>query len=183
MNTQSEYHRLLIAIKALYSKVTLRALHVRMHSNSKTFKSNHHQYITEKLNRHIERLANFEEQMTKDIGATPDSIKHIKTSENADTGHDNKKISLVIYDGLSKFFKINKTHDEQQSYVGDKLKNSTWTHIHAALRMTRQGDKSSAKLHADIANSALKEASHFMSVEEYKVFCEQVMDALSEIKC
>ena len=186
MSTQNQHHRLLISIKELYSKVALRALHARMHSNNKTFKSNHHQDISEQLTRHIEHLTNIKEQNNKNNEVSQISKRYMKINESSEADNNrynkNKRISSVIYDELSKYFKTNNTHDTQQPFVGDRLKKSAWIHIHAALRLARQGDKKSAKLHADIANSALKEASHFMPVEEYKIFCEQVTDALSEIK-
>lgn len=188
MSTQNQQNLLLNSIKELYSKMALRALHARMHSNSKTFKSNHYQDISEKLTRHIDHLTTIKEQNNKVYEVPQGSKNTLGTSEDCGSDYDKhktnniKNISSVIYDGLSKYFKSSNTLESKQPYVGDKLKKSAWIHIHAALRSARQGDKKSAKLHSDIANSALKEASHFMPFEEYKVFCEQVTDALSDVK-
>ena len=59
-------------------------------------------------------------------------------------------------------------------YMGEKLKESTWSHIHAAQLQARQGNINNAKLHAGIANDALKEAAHYMNEDDYKVLCDEV---------
>ena len=59
-------------------------------------------------------------------------------------------------------------------YMGEKLKESTWSHLHAAQLHARQGNIDNAKLHAGIANDALKEAAHYMSEDDYKDLCDEV---------
>ena len=78
--------------------------------------------------------------------------------------------------------KIFKSKLAPDPYMGDKLKDSAWSHIHTALLHARQGEAITAKLHADIANEALKEAAHYMSEEDYKVLCEEVAKAFKELK-
>ena len=58
--------------------------------------------------------------------------------------------------------------------LGRKLKISTWEHIHTSIRYARKGNRQSAKLHADIAASAIKEAAHYMPKEEYQTFIAEV---------
>ena len=66
--------------------------------------------------------------------------------------------------------------------MGDKLRDSTWTHIHAAKLHARQGDVTNADLHAGIAHDALKEAINYMTKEDYKVLCEEVAKAFKELE-
>ena len=66
--------------------------------------------------------------------------------------------------------------------MGKKLKDSTWSHIHTALMQARKGDVSTAKLHADIANGALKEAAHYMSEADYKLLCSEVEKSFEELE-
>lgn len=66
-------------------------------------------------------------------------------------------------------------------YIGDKLRDSTWSHIHAATLLTRQGDDVNARLHATIANQALKEAAHYMSEEDYTILCDEVSAGFNEL--
>lgn len=66
--------------------------------------------------------------------------------------------------------------------MGEKLKHSTWSHIHTATLQARQGSLTNAKVHAKIANDAFKEAANYMSEEDYKVFCNEVAKAFKELK-
>ena len=54
--------------------------------------------------------------------------------------------------------------------VGEKLMQSTWDHLHASIRYARSGNNESARLHASIMDSALKEAAHFLDDEVYSSF-------------
>ena len=87
--------------------------------------------------------------------------------------------------GLARHFKKSARKKESDQYMGEKLKTSTWTHIHTALMQARNGQATTAKLHADIANQALKEAAHYMSEQDYKAFFAEVeteLNKLEEIK-
>lgn len=65
--------------------------------------------------------------------------------------------------------------------LSKKLKESTWNHIHTALRLARQGEAGTARLHLDIASQALKEAAHYMSREEHIAFTVEVEEKLGDI--
>lgn len=54
--------------------------------------------------------------------------------------------------------------------VGEKLMQSTWDHLHASIRYVRAGNTESARLHASIMDSAIKEAVHFLNDEVYNEF-------------
>ena len=65
--------------------------------------------------------------------------------------------------------------------MGERLKSSTWSHLHLASMEARRGDAVAAKVHADIANQALKEAAHYMSDDEYKKFSGEVAQIINNI--
>ena len=52
---------------------------------------------------------------------------------------------------------------------------------HTALRYAHQGDVRTARLHADIANNAQKEAAFYMSEEEYQAFSQEVHEQLEAL--
>ena len=66
--------------------------------------------------------------------------------------------------------------------MGEKLKHSTWSHIHTATLQARQGSLKNAKMNATIANDAFKEAAHYMSEEDYKAFCIEVAKAFEVLE-
>ena len=84
--------------------------------------------------------------------------------------------------GLGRYFRSKQTESVRDPEMSKKLKKSTWNHIHTALRLARQGEVRTARLHADIANHALHEAGHYMSEEEYRKFTLEVEEKLSEIR-
>ncbi len=66
------------------------------------------------------------------------------------------------------------------SSVGEQIKARALEHVNKALLLARQGDKANSRLHADLTNSAVKEAARFMDREEYKEFVDLVKARLEE---
>lgn len=71
---------------------------------------------------------------------------------------------------LSGYFKKNKSYSELAPRISDKLKESAWEHTHTAIRLARLGDFTTAKLHAGLANNAIKELAHYLPETEYAEF-------------
>jgi len=65
--------------------------------------------------------------------------------------------------------------------MGGVLRKRTWEHIHAALRLARQGDAKNARLHVDLANAALAEAAHYLTDEEISEFATALKEKLREL--
>jgi hypothetical protein len=106
------------------------------------------------------------------------------TQDASPGGHQSDhRVSLVsrTFNGLGMYFKSSQTESVLDPELSEKLKKSTWNHIHTALRLARQGDAGTAKLHLDIASQALKEAAHYMSREEHIAFTVEVEEKLGEI--
>jgi hypothetical protein len=68
------------------------------------------------------------------------------------------------------------------SSVGDKIKARAVEHINKALLLARQGDMTNARMHAGIADSAVKEAARFMDGKEYGEFVELVKERLKKFE-
>lgn len=58
--------------------------------------------------------------------------------------------------------------------VGSKLMQSAWEHLHASVRYARLGNADTAKLHASIMESSLKEAAHFLEEDVYTEFVQNL---------
>lgn len=68
--------------------------------------------------------------------------------------------------------------------VGDKLMQSAWEHLHASVRFARLGNTETARLHASIMESSLKEAAHFLDDEVYDEFVQDLgkeLNGLTEL--
>jgi len=67
-----------------------------------------------------------------------------------------------------------------QPQMGKNLKSSVWEHINTAIRHAKNGDIETAKLHTNIAGSALDEAGHYMSHDDYSELVLQIESYFTE---
>ncbi|MCW8909413.1 MAG: hypothetical protein OQK76_02215 [Gammaproteobacteria bacterium] len=136
--------------------------------------------ISSLLDSHIEKLA-----VTTKQGIAPSANRInesflIKTNSSNDLSVQDKDI-----DGLANHYKVSASKYESSQYMGEKFKASIWLHIHTAFMQARSGQLTTAKVHADIASQALKEAIHYMSDEDFRAFyteVEKVINELQELK-
>ena len=183
MTTKHGLNRLSRTLYKLYYRLCDMDLHKHMNfynRNTSTYKTPD---ISASLTKHIDKLAPTGKPASPGASSTATAGSSKRASEpekakqpNQQSGWLNKLISNIL---PKKTFTSKITPDP---YMGNKLKDSTWSHIHTALLHARQGDANTAKLHADIANQALKEAAHYMSEEDYKVLCEKVAKAFKELE-
>ncbi|MFV9616288.1 MAG: hypothetical protein ACNYZG_10050 [Gammaproteobacteria bacterium] len=187
MSTKRGINRLSRALHELYYKFCDMDLHKRMslyHRNTSTNNPD----ISASLTKHIDKLA---------LSSKPSSATTTNTTANAGTTRPSNRVSRhgnikqlsqqhgwlnKVVSSVIRPKKIFTSKIASNPYMGDKLKDSTWSHIHTALLQARQGNAYNAKLHADIANGALKEAAHYMSEENYKALCGEVAKAFKELE-
>ena len=62
-----------------------------------------------------------------------------------------------------------------------QLQSSTMEHINLSLVLARQGNSEGAKLHVELAESAMHAASRFMSHEEFEIFKQKVEHRMDSI--
>lgn len=67
-------------------------------------------------------------------------------------------------------------------HLGEKLRVSAWDHIRTSLRYVREKNPDLAKMHADLANEALQQASHYMTDDEYIELKAAVLDELQKLR-
>ena len=68
-----------------------------------------------------------------------------------------------------------------QPHLGDQMRESTWKHLVASMRLAQQGDEKGAKVHAELAHNAMKEASIYLTEEEYAAFEAEVKERLATL--
>lgn len=179
MTTKHEINRLLQTLYELYSRLCARDLRKRMSSYHRNTSNNGAPDVSISLINNIEKLA----PASKPSSAATDrsSNKPAKPSTATQPSRQPKWLNKVV-SSFNRPKKIFTSKIAPNQYMGEKLKDSTWSHIHTALLHARQGDVSNAKLHADIANGALQEAAHYMTEEDYNVFCAEVAKAFKELE-
>ena len=208
MKSDFELKSLIDALQSLYSRVVSFALNKRMDSYHEDSGSVAVDNLTTLLADHIDRLADSstrqrETTLSQSSEREPPAANQNLPEEEGATKHQAgeqneqraaKELSMGrrksgrretmvgrTLSGLSRYLQSRRKESVLDPEMSDKLRKSTWTHIHTALRLARQGDARSAKLHLDIASQALREAAHYMSREDHIAFTVEVEEKLGEI--
>ena len=91
---------------------------------------------------------------------------------NFPTQNSAGKVSSVVspetpHKELSNRLRANQSRLSDSKHLGEKLSISVWDHIRTSLRYAREKNAGLAKMHADLANEALQQASRYMTDDEY----------------
>lgn len=176
MSKKRGISRLLHDLYELYYKLCAIDLRKRLNLYHRNTDAHEVPDISASLSKHFDKLAPTSKPNST---GTASNTKSIASKRPGRT--DNEKQSSTQPQGIIKavstvirpqntFTKIKSSNQN----MGEKLKDSTWTHLHAATLQARQGNAIKAKLHAGIADDALKEAASYLTDEDYKVLCEEV---------
>ncbi len=179
-----DINELLHSVHSLFSKVSLLDLQKRTHTYKQQANGNMQQDIATPLTDCIDKLAACHKAPESPILSTGEGEFLEGNTPVESTQVVNTQTAPVdgMPNDLSENMKSHSQHTSSDSYISDKLKASTWSHIHTAILRAREGDAKTAKLHADIANHAMKEAGHYMEDAEFKLFSEEIKKALDELK-
>lgn len=169
---------LIHSLQRLYSQFAGVTLHRRIYTYHKDGNRMHRYDLGDPLSTKINTLVGYR----TDIGRTfftDESIRLPKTTvplHNDTVERDDFQNAVFSepFNSLSEHFKKSRTERSLSQEVGEKLRHSTWEHIRAAIRLAREGNVPTATMHADIANTALKEAGWFMSETTYLEFLAEV---------
>ncbi|MEN8764205.1 MAG: hypothetical protein ABF290_17475 [Thiogranum sp.] len=185
MTPEREINALLHALQKLYARITSLVLHKRMDSYREEADSVADHDLASLLSDHIDRLAaprpeNSGEQQHR---VSEQKVQTVTQNSTPGRPHADHQVSIVgrTFSGLGRYLKSSRTETVLDPELSKKLKMSAWHHIHTALRLARQGEAETAKLHLDIASQALKEAAHYMSREEHIALIVEVEEKLGEI--
>jgi len=81
---------------------------------------------------------------------------------------DTLEIDPITYNELSNYFQSKHNGNGVRTGIEETLVQSTWNHIHAAVRYARQGELPNSKMHAEIASYSCRELAHFMTTDNYQ---------------
>jgi len=185
MKPKREINALLNALQRIYARITSLLLHKRMDSYREEAGSVADHDLASLLSDHIDRLAAPRPDNSGEEQHRVSGQKVQTATQNSSPGrpHADHQVSIFsrTFNGLGRYFKSSRTETILDPELSKKLKKSAWNHIHTALRLARQGEARTAKVHLDIASQALKEAAHYMSREEHIAFTVEVEEKLGEI--
>lgn len=184
MANQDKPTSLISSLHDLYARVAVQLWRWRINTYHKDLGQNLDADISHLLSGHVDRLsANGKagQQRLSAAGETADAV----VTDNPDVTPpslypENSLLLGRVLSGLSRQFKKQSVLTPVDLETGAKLTKSTWDHIHAALRLARQGDERSARLHSDIANNAIREAGHYLPEDDYRDLVKAVTEYLQQ---
>lgn len=182
---KQEINAILGTLQRLYSRIALRVLQGRTGSYRKEGTPGSGHDIATPLSDHIESLAERGESSSRKVpaGKSGQTARSTAVKSSRAPERPARKGSIVTrtLGGISRYFSRKHHGAVVQPHLSKKLEKSTWDHLQTALLNARQGKVTTARLHADIANNAMKEAAHYMSEAEYAKFKLAVDEKLGEI--
>lgn len=176
---------LLSTLNQLYARVTRRLWRGRAQSYHEGIEQDLDTDINPLLDARLDKMkpvSTGNSQQRPQVEVTPVTASDDTPVESRPAA-STQEISFVagdVLEGLTMHFKEGNGPSQLDREAGGKLKQSTWDHIHSALRLMRQGDAENARLHSKIANNAMKEAGHYLPADEYRAFVSEVTDYLQQ---
>jgi hypothetical protein len=116
----------------------------------------------------------------KDMQLLDDEMASASNKLNDINRHAITRDSTVTNDLSSHLTKKNVQGNED--HIAEKLQKSVWEHVHSAHRFARSGKGDTAKLHADLATSAMKTLSHYLPADEYSDFLTEISSQLHSLR-
>lgn len=188
MKNTAFYSLLIHGIEKLYHKIAVIVLHKRMNRSHKPASQGVKSYGNDIKSPLLDFIDNVLVNDPDDSTTLSDNdIPTLNTTTNLKSPAKNPTGKPQIADKSnteesSRQFKARTNGSELYPEIVNKLKQSIWDHIHATVRYARQGDKSTATMHTDIANSACKELAHHMDEEHYQAFIMTIAEHMNSLK-
>ncbi len=170
----NELAALLQSLRTLYTQIAANLWHRRMQPPEPSAMAGESADIADSLSGHIERMAA--------EASTEPSPGADGSTERSDAVRKKSKLlpPSRLFSALSSRFR-GKSGSVASQQLGEKMRADTMRHINKALRLAKGGDAQGAKVHAELAENAMKTASQYLPEEEYRTFKQDVETRLKEI--
>ncbi len=179
----TELTALIQTLRQVYFRVSSSLLQRRMDRTKLGGGDTSNINIAEPLRKHIDILT---AQKSSDSGYEVDEAGalHPENTDISDTARATGEATTRggwSFNDLATWIKKRGGLPVMEPHIAEKLKNSARQHINEALRLARQGKNEAAKVHAELAENAVKTAAHYMSEDAYHDFKMYVLDRLDSI--
>jgi len=190
MDIRHETKGLWHGLHELYLKLSEQALLTHVSHYLHNTESNKPPDIVVPLSNYIEKLSSLNKQAKSKVRTNfahhinnhRETAQSSAAQANTNTEKSHAPLSAEYAVGPGHHYRIDTSKIASDQYMGERMKDSTWSHINTSLRKARKGETVNARLHAQIANDALKEAAHYMSAEDYQELCSDVAKAFEELE-
>jgi len=163
---------LLETLVALYEKISQQWLHERLKSYHNCLSDNIHEDLIQPLSKVLDKLTAVN---TVNQGSSQIRTHYLSSKRYLDNNESGQNLEQTIHSStLSAYFKVNNHLFTPHPGICEKLMLSIMDNIHASIRLARQGDCDTSRLHMGIARSAIDELSHFMETRKFKEFTREI---------
>jgi hypothetical protein len=174
----SEVQTLLRSLLGLYSQVSSRLLNSRMSTKRQSGTSREGIPIERLLDEHIGQTEATTTQGSRSSAVADDPAEAPSTRGNESRSALGKGGSVRpgtgLFGALSQYFDRHRSSTQSEPLVREQMRSRTLDHINKALVLAKQGDAERARIHAGLAETAMRTAAEYMSDEEYGEFKGQV---------
>lgn len=181
VKTANEKHTLLEILTGLYERISQALLHKRLNNYHSCLSDNIDEDVIESLSQVLDKLtaAEIVNRESTRIHTSYLSLKRLSSN-----GEDELQLrNTQPLSKLSDYFKNNNGLFDRHPSVSDKLMLSIMDNIHASIRLARQGNCETSKLHMGIASSAIAELQHFLTTEEFHKFTNEIKHIITLVAC
>ncbi len=177
-----ELHHLLEALRTLHWRVRALLLESRLRRADQAAGQPRSPGIDAALHDYIQTKASeSQDQETAGPGETERPIAPASQEKPAEVPHQGKETATAPSGVLGRFVNYLRKRSRSATMsplLAEKLQQRTWEHITAAVNLAHQGNDDGARLHAELAENAMAEASRYMAEAEYDAFEKAVKEKL-----
>ena len=87
-----------------------------------------------------------------------------------------------MFSALAHRFSLHRGHAKLEPFMAEKMRRSAFDHVNQALILAKKGDAEGARIHAELANSAMETAADYMSDEELNQLRKMIEERLGPTK-
>jgi len=173
--------KLMDSLQVLYSRLSTLILNRRMERYRKERSVHLDKQILTALHDIFEKTSNPENLQAGADNGGPEELVSRESNTDPKAKRSNAA-AAASHSDLSSHLHSNLSKSSDSGHLGEKLKASAWDHIHTSLRTAREGKSDLAKMHAGLANEALRQASHHMTDEEYIELKTSILEELQKLR-
>lgn len=178
---------LLESLQQLYSKLSVMIVNRRMESYRKESGAHLDKEILSALYQIVDETPVSQNPKPGAVEGTesgqPDQVRLTERSKSfGQKQASSTSAPAATFTDLSNHMHASLSSNSETHPLGERLKASAWEHIHTALRYVREEKPDLAKMHANLAQEALQQASHHMTEEAYVELKRSVLEELGKLR-
>lgn len=171
----SRLRPLTAALQSLYAQVATRLLLGRMGTAEQHKTGRDALPIADLINDRIDDSApatdTAEENLSRDEPALPSSPMGLSPGIRSLVS---RRMLPDMFNGLKQRLTQLRGSEPLEPFMRERMRKNALDHVNKALILARRGQAEGARLHAELAENAMRTAGEYMSDEEYRQFREEL---------